>query len=103
MNESRADPRLVWLAWVLGAIVFVLAITRADAHSWYPVECCHDRDCAPVKSSDVEEGPDGYFYRLTGEFIARKNTRVSMDEDFHLCRNEHTNLILCFFVPSRGA
>lgn len=31
----RADPRLLWLAWVLGAAVAVLAICRADA-TWKP-------------------------------------------------------------------
>lgn len=29
--DAPAHPVLVWLAWVLGAIVFVLAVTRVDA------------------------------------------------------------------------
>ena len=26
----------------------VLGTATAQAHDWYPLDCCHDQDCAPV-------------------------------------------------------
>ena len=40
------------IAHVLLAALALLALSgqvdTAQAHSWYPSECCHDRDCAEV-------------------------------------------------------
>jgi hypothetical protein len=42
--------------WLLAA--FLLAATPAAAHDWYPMECCHDMDCAPVDHAEtVPETP----------------------------------------------
>jgi hypothetical protein len=35
--------------WVLAAAVMLLNGT-ATAHSWYPKECCHDKDCHPSRA-----------------------------------------------------
>src|SRR5262245_9040301 len=40
--------------WVLA---FLLAATPATAHDWYPLECCHDMDCAPVDHAEIVAMP----------------------------------------------
>jgi hypothetical protein len=45
------DNRAFWtLTIMLSAAVLCLcfAIIKAFAHDWYPIECCHAMDCAPV-------------------------------------------------------
>ena len=90
-------------AILAGLLLFVFSfLGSAHSHSFYPVECCSDRDCAPYPSSLVTETPAGYALE-TGEFIERKRVRFSPDGGFHLCRHEATRLILCFFVPNNGS
>jgi len=74
----------------------------AWGHGWYPPECCSDRDCAPYPRVLVKESAEGYTL-ATGEFIDRKRAKFSPDGDFHLCRLESTQAILCFFVPNNGS
>jgi hypothetical protein len=82
---------------------FLLAlIGHARSHDWYPWECCSDRDCAPIEASDVDEKAEGFTIKSTGEFIERSRVRVAPDDQFHLCRNQSTNAIICFFQPNRG-
>jgi hypothetical protein len=40
--------------WLLA---FLLAATPAAAHDWYPLECCHDQDCAPVDKVEMVPTP----------------------------------------------
>lgn len=91
-------------AAILAALLFFVFAFFGDAHghSFYPAECCSDRDCAPYPSNLVKEMPAGYAL-ATGEFIERKRVRFSPDGAFHLCRHEATQLILCFFVPNNGS
>lgn len=84
---------LLLLGWLLG---------DAHGHSWYPPECCSDRDCAPFPRNLVKETPEGYAL-ATGEFVERRKAKFSPDGDFHLCRSETTQIILCFFVPNNGS
>lgn len=50
------------------------------AHSWYPSQCCSDRDCAPVPCADLER------MIRSGE-VDQKTVRDSPDEECHLCTN----------------
>lgn len=92
-----------FVAAMLSAVFLLVMTFLAKAHSWYPIECCHDKDCAPHPTADVQESPDGYLLKSTNEFIARKGVRYSPDSRFHICRNEYTQKIICFFVPSNGS
>lgn len=38
-------------------LAFLLAATPAAAHDWYPLECCHDMDCAPVDRAEIVPTP----------------------------------------------
>jgi hypothetical protein len=40
--------------WLLA---FLLAATPAAAHDWYPLECCHEMDCAPVDHAEIVPTP----------------------------------------------
>lgn len=109
VGEARSRTLLLgevmkrWLlAFVLLLAFDVFMLSGVFAHEWYPMECCHDKDCAPYPSDQVKETPNGYTL-ATGEFIARKAVRFSPDGHFHLCRHESTNTILCFFVPNNGS
>lgn len=89
-------------AFIAVLLLLGLAVGDAFGHSFYPAECCSDRDCAPYPRVLVKESPEGYTL-ATGEFIERKRARFSPDGDFHLCRLESTQAILCFFVPNNGS
>ncbi|KAB2917091.1 MAG: hypothetical protein F9K29_10570 [Hyphomicrobiaceae bacterium] len=41
--------------WVLAALL--VAATPAAAHDWYPIECCHGMDCAPVEKVEMLQPP----------------------------------------------
>jgi hypothetical protein len=41
----------IWL------LAFLLAATPAAAHDWYPLECCHGMDCAPVEHAEIVPTP----------------------------------------------
>ena len=77
------------------ALITALSLSRL-AHSWYPQECCSDKDCAPVDDVEVVEGG----YRTQGLFVAKNRARPSLDARYHLCR--HQNYVFCFFVPLNG-
>lgn len=32
--------------------MLLLAPHAASGHGWYPIECCHSMDCAPVDSAE---------------------------------------------------
>lgn len=72
----------------------------------YPFSCCSGIDCRPVAIADVEEGPDGYVIRATGEVVPYGDTRVkdSPDGDFHWCSvaGAGDGRTICLFVPPRG-
>jgi len=42
--------------WLLASL---LAATPAAAHDWYPLECCHQMDCAPVDKVETVPTPTG--------------------------------------------
>lgn len=77
-----ANQKLVWLAWVLGAIVFALAIAQSRAQhnhaaghgdylNWSSRKvqnCCDNRDCGALTDDEVQETPNGTQVRIAGEW-----------------------------------
>jgi hypothetical protein len=45
---------------MLAAAVMLLFNGAATAHSWYPEECCHDKDCHPIPYQEIEKISDGW-------------------------------------------
>ena len=81
-------------------VCLFLPAAGARAHSWYPADCCHDEDCAPV--TKFENVGDGYF-RVTIEngrsalFHKYLPKMPSRDERMHACIYQGEPM--CLFVP----
>lgn len=111
--EDRANIQTVLkafgvaaLASLLGlAFVLLLAVLvgPADAHSWYPRECCSGLDCAPVeKALVVPEGLIVTTVQGTVFIPASFPYRESQDGQMHACiqrRNGESRLICAFRPP----
>ena len=69
------------------------------AHSWYPAECCSDRDCHPIPETEVRAMSGGYLYK--GRFIPEAKTRIGQDGSYHICYWPKDDVI-CFFKPYSG-
>lgn len=88
------------------SILFALLPAVALAHSWYPHECCSDRDCYPVPAPQVRSVQGGWVL-ADGTFIAWREARPSPDGQYHICRREDGKGALitipgkphCFWAP----
>jgi hypothetical protein len=82
-------------------VMFLLLVRPASAHSWYPGECCSDKDCRELQDWEVTE-QNGGFSVASDKGSALFHTpyakvRPSQDKKFHKC--EGTSSLLCFFAP----
>lgn len=95
--------------WVAAFVMMAIALTlcgEARAHSWYPWECCSERDCFPVEPNAVREVSGGWLLE-DGTFVAYNEARPSPDGRFHVCRREDGKGALirqkekpaCFWAP----
>ncbi|TCR69679.1 hypothetical protein [Bosea sp. BK604] len=96
----------------LVALALLSLVSGAAAHSWYPYDCCSDRDCWPMgvdadaREPDPRIVPGGYLTH-DGIFVAERDTRPSRDGRFHVCRRGgaaagsviSTSQGVCLFVP----
>lgn len=79
-----------WLLVVPLAILW--SVSPACAHSFYPYECCSDRDCWPTgagadaREPDPVAGPGGWRL-FDGTIVPYAATRPSPDGRFHVCRS----------------
>jgi hypothetical protein len=104
--------------WFLAAALAVA--TPAAAHDWYPMECCHAMDCAPVDKVEMLPGPSiasmlstpaqadsvGGMLVTTrhGSVIVPANfpRRESKDNRMHACMRPNPNggmRLICIFFP----
>lgn len=79
------------LFWLSLALILGPGAKPAIAHSWYPYDCCSDRDCWPMGEDADAREPDpkivpGGYRTFDGIFIAERDTRPSRDGRFHICR-----------------
>ena len=94
------------------ALAGALLCSSAEAHSWYPKDCCDDADCAPVERISQFVSPwGGSPQRLVtsrhGTAVLEENfpVRKSHDARMHVCmRHSETDPfgdigIVCFFTP----
>jgi hypothetical protein len=63
------------------------AITDALAHSWYDPECCSERDCAPVTTTEQVNGGAMMTTEHGTVFVPNsyKPMRISQDGKWHVC------------------
>jgi hypothetical protein len=104
--------------WLLAALL--AAATPAAAHDWYPMECCHSMDCAPVEKVEMIPGPGiasllsspaqasalGAMLVTTkhGSVVVPANfpRRESKDHRMHACMRPGqggTMRLICIFLP----
>lgn len=92
--------------WMLGSMAW--------GHSWYPYECCSEKDCEPMTATDLKRNDEGWILP-NGQVVPFDNARVSPDHAFHWCRhayedpmrpiiNEYKDgkAIPCFWAPTGG-
>lgn len=90
--------------------MLVACSSTALAHSFYPYECCSERDCFPVPVQDVRVVPGGWTLS-DGTKIRQDEARPSPDGQFHICRSQEGKGALirmyskpaCFWAPVVGA
>ena len=99
------------------AIVIAALLGPARAHSFYPRECCSDRDCWPMGLDADAREPDPVAtaagWRLVdGTIIPFAAARPSPDGRFHVCRqggSAEGRVIapagrpICLWAPSPGS
>lgn len=93
------------------AFLALLVLTGpALAHSWYPFECCSEKDCFPVPVNEVRIVPGGWTLH-DGTMIEYAEARPSPDGKFHVCRRQDgTGPLIrmhkkpaCFWAPIMGS
>ena len=90
---------------LLACVVSASASGRADAHSWYPMRCCSDNDCAPVIRSVPAPGGKWVTSIHGTVFVPSSfSAEVSQDNDAHVCMAPDPTTagkmnLLCFFEP----
>lgn len=88
------------LKWFAAALLIAMP---ASAHDWYPIECCHGMDCAPVERVDFSTG-EMIVTSKNGSVIVQASftRRESKDNRMHVCMRpgQGGNMrLLCVFLP----
>jgi hypothetical protein len=82
----------------------------AMAHDWYPIECCHHADCAPVHSvvpiapTRLGGPPRLIVTTIHGRTLVPEGipVQVSKDGRMHICVNADPygdKGVMCLFMP----
>ena len=107
--KHYAVRMIVWWCFVCVAVAMVLS--RANAHDWYPWQCCSSSDCWPAPGKEPQPKLVGTKYVLfDGTEVPERDAKPSPDENFHVCRKGGTiqgELIYadgkpCFWAPVSG-
>jgi hypothetical protein len=92
------------LGSALAAPAMPHSLAEDDAASWYPLECCNNRDCQPVVG--VEPLDRGLQLTTTdGRVIAIAKEvprRTSLDHRWHICLRtdlDQNVYVICLFQP----
>jgi hypothetical protein len=99
-----------FLLFIGATVVLWPGIQSADAHDWYPIECCHGMDCAPVDK--VEVATPVSANAATPMVVTTKFGSVMVPPDFprresqdnrmHACMRQGATgrmHLLCIFLP----
>jgi hypothetical protein len=104
-------PARSFIALVILAVAIGSFVDRARAHDWYPMECCHSMDCAPVANVGTitstalgNELPALVVTTKHGTAVvpATFPRRESKDGQMHACMRPGEGgamRLICLFVP----
>jgi hypothetical protein len=107
-HDDRRDWLVILLTVATAAAALWTGAGSVHAHDWYPLECCHSTDCAPVDSVGQFVATAGGVPQLVvtskhGTAIVPQNLprRPSMDNRMHVCMRSLNGAmyVLCLFVP----
>src|SRR5262249_42150799 len=77
-------------------------IAAAEGHSWYPEECCHDKDCHPVPCEEIEKISDGWLWRDKATkqryWFPQDRLHASHDDACHVCVRHRRALAAFVFM-----
>lgn len=95
------------LAVVVMAGTRLTLISSASAHSWYPKDCCSDRDCMPADAIGTDQRGDRFVMVCHLRIWAPQGfaVRPSQDGRIHICFHvdDHKFLMpLCLFLPAQS-
>ena len=79
------------LAYLLAVLLVING--AAEAHSWYPRDCCHDADCRPVPCAELVATRNGLMWRGAVIFNDQQ-IKASQDESCHVCAKAQQNAIV---------
>ena len=68
----------------------------ALGHSWYPQECCSDKDCFEVACADLITQADGSII-YDGITFTKDKIKSSLDAMCHVCFSPTTRTPFCLF------
>lgn len=76
----------------------------SEAHHWYPYECCHEMDCAPILNIYyMNDGSKLVTIKLENNIFRSAifpkdfNIRASLDNEQHACIS-YSNQPMCLFL-----
>jgi hypothetical protein len=107
-HDGRRDWRAILISALTTAAAFWVGVGAVRAHDWYPVECCHSIDCAPVDSVGQIVPTGGGVPQLVvtskhGTAVVPQDLprRPSKDNRMHVCMRSLNGItyVLCLFVP----
>ena len=107
-RNDRREGLLRLLLLVTVFVAYAAGAGGARAHDWYPIECCHAVDCAPVDSVGQIVPTGGGMPQLVvtskhGTAIVPQDLprQTSRDNRMHVCMRSlnGTMSVLCLFVP----
>lgn len=86
------------------ALLSLTLAVPASAHDWYPIECCHSMDCAPVDRAELQTDSTLLVTSVHGKGVvpASMPRRESKDHRMHVCMrpSQDGNMrIICVFLP----
>lgn len=94
--------------WLVAAALsggFLLVLSgMARPHDLYEWACCSNLDCAPVADSAITTTDQGYRVNATMETVPYGDARIRkpIDENYHVCRNQSTGVLLCIYPKIMG-
>lgn len=112
-DRSGATTMKTIVTALIGLLLFgstaLFSLRPARAHGWYPKDCCHDNDCAPVESLVRLVPAGGGAPQLVvtskhGKAIVPQDfpVRESKDGRMHVCMRHDPwggMDVMCLFIP----